>query len=55
MDSGMAFKSIKIRIQVRVTERINSARLHRIMFFYKAHPPAHIGIRVGGCNAVDGP
>ncbi|MGB5618781.1 MAG: hypothetical protein WBM78_18195, partial [Desulfobacterales bacterium] len=24
-------------------------------FVYKAHPPAHIGICVGGCNAVDGP
>jgi hypothetical protein len=23
-------------------------------FVYKAHPPAHIGICVGGCNAVDG-
>jgi hypothetical protein len=24
-------------------------------FFYKAHPPMHIGICVGGCNAVDEP
>ncbi|MEN8690229.1 MAG: hypothetical protein AB1Z20_08990, partial [Desulfobacterales bacterium] len=24
-------------------------------FVYKAHPAAHIGIRVGGCNAVDDP
>ena len=24
-------------------------------FAYKAHPAAHIEIRVGGCNAVDGP
>ena len=24
-------------------------------FVYKAHPPANIGICVGGCNAVDGP
>ena len=24
-------------------------------FVYKAHPPAHIGICVGGCNAVDAP
>jgi hypothetical protein len=24
-------------------------------FVYKAHPAAHIEIRVGGCNAVDGP
>ena len=24
-------------------------------FVYKAHPPMHIGICVGGCNAVDGP
>ena len=24
-------------------------------FVCKAHPPAHIGICVGGCNAVDGP
>jgi hypothetical protein len=24
-------------------------------FVYKAHPTAHIEIRVGGCNAVDGP
>ena len=22
---------------------------------YKTHPAAHIEIRVGGCNAVDGP
>ena len=26
-----------------------------LWFVYKAHPPAHIGIRLGGCNAVDGP
>jgi hypothetical protein len=26
-----------------------------IEFVYKAHPAAHIEIRVGGCNAVDGP
>jgi hypothetical protein len=24
-------------------------------FVCKAHPPAHFEIRVGGCNAVDGP
>jgi hypothetical protein len=24
-------------------------------FVYKAQPAAHIEIRVGGCNAVDGP
>ncbi|MGD9273433.1 MAG: hypothetical protein PVI65_03630, partial [Desulfobacterales bacterium] len=24
-------------------------------FVYKAHTAAHIEIRVGGCNAVDGP
>jgi len=24
-------------------------------FVYRAHPAVHIEIRVGGCNAVDGP
>jgi hypothetical protein len=24
-------------------------------FVYKAHPAAHIEIRLGGCNTVDGP
>jgi hypothetical protein len=42
-------------ICLRVTVRNNSTRVPGFGFVYKARPAGHIEIRVGGCNAVDGP
>ena len=39
----------------RVRREIITHDCAEFWFVYKAHPPAHIGICVGGCNAVDRP
>ena len=55
-----AYNRFEDRKQLGVTVINKSTRLRRIWVrqFYirsgKAHPPAHIEICVGGCNAVDG-
>jgi hypothetical protein len=47
--------AVKPRSPIRVTVRKISQDSAGFGFVYKAHPAAHIEIRVGGCNAADGP